>query len=130
MRNTQRRRQQKKEHSVKLNQTSSTTPDKTPSTTPDKTPSTTAHKKPSTTAHKKPSTTPKKILSIHHSTEDGYWEEISSLCIDQESLRLQEQLLHIAEKHLEETPIDNPRKIHAALETVHLLAKRVEMLRA
>ena len=129
MRNTQRRRQQKKEHSVKLNQTSSTTPDKTPSTTPDKTPSTTAHKKPSTTAHKKPSTTPKKILSIHHSTEDGYWEEISSLCIDQESLRLQEQLLHIAEKHLEETPIDNPRKIHAALETVHILAKRVEMLR-
>jgi hypothetical protein len=113
MRNTQRRRQQKKEHSVKLNQTSSTTPDKTPSTTPDKT----------------PSTTPKKILSIHHSTEDGYWEEISSLCIDQESLRLQQQLLDIAKKNLEETAIDNPRKIHAALETVHLLAKRVEMLR-
>ena len=70
-----------------------------------------------------------KKATTHHTTEEGYWAEISALCVDQESLRLQNQLLVIAKKRLEETPIDHTVKIHAALETVHRLAKRVAMLR-
>jgi hypothetical protein len=102
MRKTHRRRQDKKEPSAKQKNESSVKLKNTPQ---------------------------EKAPTTHHTTEDGYWVEISSLCVDQESLRLQNQLLDIAKKHLEETPIDHPAKIHAALETVHRLAQRVAMLR-
>jgi len=60
--------------------------------------------------------------------DDGYWAEISAMCVDQENMRLQVQLLSIAKKNLEATSIDNPSKVHAALETVHKLASRIQML--
>ena len=108
MRNTSRRRQDKKEPPAKQKNES---------------PAKQKHEYP---AKLKPQ---EKTPTTHHTTEEGYWAEISALCVDQESLRLQNQLLDIAKKHLEETPIDNQGKIHAALETVHLLAQRVAMLR-
>jgi hypothetical protein len=61
--------------------------------------------------------------------DDDYWKEISALCVDTESLRLQVQLLDIAKKTLEATSIHHPAKIHGALDLVHTLASRVDMLK-
>ena len=104
MRNGQRRRRQQETNTVK--------------------------KAPNTTSsviiqEKKPTAIIKEKKSDFH---DGYWAEISTMCVDQENMRLQVQLLSIAKKNLEATSIDNPSKVHAALETVHKLASRIQML--
>ena len=50
------------------------------------------------------------------------------MCVDGESLRLQEEMLNNARKILEEADICNEGQVHAALEKVHLFAGRVAML--
>ena len=62
-----------------------------------------------------------------HGSED-YWREISAKCVDGESLRLQLKLLREANKTLEMTNIADSASVHAALENVHVLAQRVQML--
>jgi hypothetical protein len=60
--------------------------------------------------------------------DDDYWHEIAAKCVDAESLRIQEQMLRHAKKDLERTSVGDSISVHAALETVHILAKRVSML--
>jgi hypothetical protein len=61
--------------------------------------------------------------------DDDYWHEIAAKCVDAESLRIQEQMLRHAKKDLERTSVGDSISVHAALETVHILAKRVDMLK-
>ena len=60
---------------------------------------------------------------------DDYWHEIAAKCVDAESLRIQEQMLRHAKKDLERTSVGDSISVHAALENVHMIAKRVDMLK-
>ena len=66
--------------------------------------------------------------TAHTVVDDDYWVEISSKCIDAESLRLQKDLLRQAQKRLEATKVQDTMAVHVALENVHMLAARVAML--
>lgn len=70
--------------------------------------------------------TKKKTTTVNN---EDYWGEIAAVCVDGESLRLQEELLHTATKFLEAADIGNAFQVHAALENVHLFAGRVAMLK-
>ena len=61
--------------------------------------------------------------------DDDYWHEIAAKCVDAESLRIQEQMLRHAKKDLERTSVGDSISVHAALENVHMIAKRVDMLK-
>ena len=70
-----------------------------------------------------------------HGEENGYWEEISALCIEEESLRIQEKLLKQAvsnklwvQEHF--ATIDNAVVVLlTAVENVNTLSYLVDMLR-
>ena len=66
--------------------------------------------------------------TAHTVVDDDYWVEISSKCVDAESLRLQKDLLRQAQKRLEATKVQDTMAVHVALENVHMLAVRVAML--
>ena len=66
--------------------------------------------------------------TAHTVVDDDYWVEISSKCVDAESLRLQKDLLRQAQKRLEATKVQDTMAVHVALENVHMLAARVAML--
>ena len=64
-----------------------------------------------------------------HHDDDDYWKEISAKCVDSETLRISEQELRQAKIHLEHISISDSVKVHTALENVHMLAGRVQMLK-
>ena len=64
-----------------------------------------------------------------HHDDDDYWKEISFKCVDSETLRIQEKMLRQAKIHLEHLSVSDSAKVHIALENVHMLAVRVEMLK-
>ena len=60
---------------------------------------------------------------------DEYWKEISAKCVDAESIRVQEELLRGAVALLQNVSIEDTSSVHTALDSVHLLAKTVAMLK-
>ena len=60
---------------------------------------------------------------------DEYWKEISAKCVDAESIRVQEELLHSAVVLLENVSIYDASSVHIALDRVHTTSKIIAMLK-